>query len=107
MPDENWQISTDFLPGSSLFFIALIFVFQFIPGLFIPGMAGEISLDYTAYRTASILPEDTGWWGNNTKSATDGENHPDDIMRIGLANHDDDINSKLTNSPNLLIGLKS
>jgi hypothetical protein len=101
MLDDNGQISTDFLLGLSLFLIALMFVIQFIPGMFIPSLAGESSLDYTAYRTASILAEDTGWWGNSTGSATDWENHPNNIMRIGLAN-DNDINSRLTNTPNML-----
>jgi hypothetical protein len=101
MLDDNGQIATDFLLGLSLFLIALMFVIQFIPGMFIPSLAGESSLDYTAYRTASILAEDTGWWGNSTSSATDWENHPDNIMRIGLAN-DNDINSRLTNTPNML-----
>lgn len=101
MMDENGQISVDFLLGLSLFLLALMFVIQFIPGMFIPSLAGDSSLDYTAYRTASILAEDTGWWGNSTSSATDWENHPNYTMRIGLAS-DDDINSRLTNTPNLL-----
>jgi hypothetical protein len=70
--------------------------------MFMSGSAGESSLDYTAYRTATVLAEDTGWWGNNTDSGTDWEGaHPADIKRIGLA-VDDEPDSKLTNSPNIL-----
>ncbi|WP_319506301.1 hypothetical protein [uncultured Methanolobus sp.] len=101
MMDENGQVAVDFLMGISLFLIALMFVVQFIPGLFMPGSAGETSLDYTAYRTATILVEDPGWWGNSTSSSTDWEYHPDSIMRIGLA-VDDENSSKSTNLPNLM-----
>ncbi|MDY0387156.1 MAG: hypothetical protein RBT65_08525 [Methanolobus sp.] len=101
MIDEKGQIAVDFLLGISLFLIALIFIVQFIPSLFLSGSAGESSLDYTAYRTAAILAEDTGWWGNSTSSGTAWEAHPDNVMRIGLA-VDHEPESKLTNTPNLL-----
>ncbi|MDG6244212.1 MAG: hypothetical protein QCH31_07450 [Methanolobus sp.] len=103
MMDEKGQIAVDFLLGISLFLIALTFTVQFIPGMFMSGSAGESSLDYTAYRTATILAEDTGWWVNNTGSGsgTDWEAHTSDIKRIGLA-VDDEPRSKLTNSPNIL-----
>ena len=103
MMDEKGQIAVDFLLGISLFLIALTFTVQFIPGMFMSGSAGESSLDYTAYRTATVLVEDTGWWANNTgSSGTEWENYPvGDIRRIGLA-VDDDPSSKLTNSPNII-----
>jgi hypothetical protein len=103
MIDEKGQIAVDFLLGISLFLIALTFTVQFIPGMFMSGSAGESSLDYTAYRTATILVEDTGWWANSTgNSSTDWENYPaQDIRRIGLA-VDDEPSSKLTNSPNII-----
>lgn len=101
MADEKGQIAVDFLLGISLFLMALIFTVQFIPGMFMAGSLRESSLDYTAYRTATILTEDTGWWGNSTGSATDWENHPNIIMRVGLA-VDNDINSRLTDKPNML-----
>ncbi|WP_094227898.1 DUF7287 family protein [Methanolobus psychrotolerans] len=101
MMDEKGQIAVDFLLGISLFLIALTFTVQFIPGMFMSGTAGESSLDYTAYRTATVLVEDTGWWGNSTSSGTDWETQPSNMMRIGLA-ADDEPKSKLTNSPNLL-----
>ncbi|AFV23738.1 hypothetical protein Mpsy_1531 [Methanolobus psychrophilus R15] len=101
MIDEKGQIAVDFLLGISLFLIALMFIVQFIPGLFLPGSANEGSLDHTAYRTATVLAEDPGWWGNTTTSNTDWEHNPADVKRIGLA-ADDDSSSKLTNSPNLI-----
>ena len=101
MIDERGQIAVDFLLGISLFLIALMFIVQFIPGLFIPSSANEGSLDHTAYRTATVLAEDPGWWGNTTTSNTDWEQNTANVKRIGLA-ADDDSSSKLTNSPNLI-----
>jgi hypothetical protein len=102
MMDEKGQIAVDFLLGISLFLIALTFTVQFIPGMFMSGSAGESSLDYTAYRTATVLVEDTGWWANSTDSGTDWENNSiGDIRRIGLA-VDNEPGSKLTNSPNII-----
>lgn len=101
MIDEKGQISIDFLLGISLFLIALMFIVQFIPGLFLPGSANEGSLDHTAYRTAASLTEDPGWWGNTTTSNTNWEKHVTDVKRIGLA-VDDDYSTKLTNTPNLI-----
>ncbi len=101
MGDENGQVAIDFLLGISLVLFAISFTIQFIPGLFMSESAGESSLDYTAYRTATILVEDTGWWENSTNNGTNWESNPDSILRIGLA-ADDDSSSKLTNSPNLI-----
>lgn len=103
MTDERGQIAVDFLLGISLFLIALMFIVQFIPGLFLGSSANEGSLDYTAYRTATILTEDPGWWSDGLTSDTDWEQagHIDKVKRIGLA-VDDDNSSKLTNSPNLI-----
>ncbi len=101
MFDKKGQIAIDFLLGISLVLIALGFTIQFIPGLFISGSAGESSLDYTAYRTAAILAEDTGWWENITMNGTDWENHPNGMLRIGLA-ADDEPRSRLTDTPNLI-----
>lgn len=101
MIDERGQIAVDFLLGISLFLIALMFIVQFIPGLFIPSSANEGSLDHTAYRTATVLAEDPGWWGDNIKSNTGWEHNTANVKRIGLA-ADDDSSSKLTNSPNLI-----
>jgi hypothetical protein len=101
MIDERGQIAVDFLLGISLFLIALMFIVQFIPGLFIPSSANEGSLDHTAYRTATVLAEDPGWWRNTTTNNTDWEQNTANVTRIGLA-ADDDSSSKLTNSPNLI-----
>ncbi len=101
MKDEMGQVAIDFMLGISLVLIAISFTIQFIPGLFMSESAGESSLDYTAYRTAAILTEDTGWWENNTMNGTDWEAHPDRLLLIGLAS-DDETRSRLTRSPNLI-----
>jgi hypothetical protein len=101
MTDENGQIAVDFLLGISLVLIAISFTMQFIPGMFIAGTSGESSLDYTAYRTATILAEDPGWWENSTLNGTDWESNPANTMRIGLA-VDDEPRTRLTNSPDLI-----
>ncbi len=101
MMDDNGQISVDFLVGISLFLITLTFTVQFIPGLFTSVSSGDESIGFIAYRTASILTEDSGWWGNGTDSGSNWEAHINDTMRIGMA-ADDDVNTRLTNTPNIL-----
>ncbi len=105
MIDEKGQIAVDFLLGISLFLIALMFTVQFIPGMFMSGSSGESSLDYTAYRTSTILAEDAGWWANDTASGTNWEYHPEKALRIGLA-MDDETRSRLTKYPNILSSKK-
>ncbi|WP_321419907.1 hypothetical protein [uncultured Methanomethylovorans sp.] len=99
--DDRGQIAMDFLLGVSLVLIAIGFTVQFVPGIFISGSAGEEKLGYAAYRTSCILTEDPGWWSNSTSSGTGWEKHTENVQRIGLA-ADDDINSRLTETPNLL-----
>lgn len=91
----------DFLLGVSLVLIAITFTVQFVPGIFISGFVGEEKLGYAAYRTSCILTEDPGWWSNSTSSGTDWEAHSGDVQRLGLA-VDDDANSRLTETPNIL-----
>lgn len=105
MMDVRGQIAVDFLLGISLVMIALAFTMQFIPGLFTIGNSGESSLDYTAYRTATILSEDSGWWENSTANGTDWEANINYAKRIGLA-ADDESRTRLTNNPNTLSTVK-
>lgn len=91
----------DFLLGVSLVLIAIGFTVQFVPGIFISSFAGEEKLGYAAYRTSCILTEDPGWWSNSTSSGTDWEKHSAGVQRLGLA-VDDDVNSRLTETPNML-----
>ena len=81
---DKGQISFDFLMGIVVFLFTLMFVIQFIPGLFI-STSGEGSLDSVAYRTANLLVEDPGWWENSTHNGTNWEIHIGNISRIGLA----------------------
>lgn len=99
--DDRGQIAMDFLLGVSLVLIAITFTVQFVPGIFISGFVGEEKLGYAAYRTSCILTEDPGWWSNSTSSGTDWEAHSGDVQRLGLA-VDDDANSRLTETPNML-----
>ncbi|WP_321419993.1 hypothetical protein [uncultured Methanomethylovorans sp.] len=101
--DERGQIAIDFLLGISVVLIAIGFTLQFVPGIFISGYGGEEKLGYAAYRTSCILAEDPGWWSDNTSNAsgTEWEKHPDKVQRIGLA-EDNDVNSRLTETPNTL-----
>lgn len=101
MIDDSGQICIDFLMGITVFVFIIGFTTQFIPGIFISGSVGDESLNYVAYHTACILAEDPGWWENNTHDGTDWEEHIENISRIGLAS-DDNINTRLTDTPNLL-----
>ncbi|MGB3479096.1 MAG: hypothetical protein WBB67_08035 [bacterium] len=85
LKDERGQMSIDFLAGLSLFMLALLFLAQFIPGMFVPFQSETIDLSSVSYRTSVILVEDPGWWDNGTCNNTDWENHVENISRIGLA----------------------
>lgn len=99
---EDGQISIDFLLGISIFLLTLGFLIQFIPGLFL-SKSDEGSLNSVAYRTASILSEDPGWWENSlgNKNGTDWETHIENLSRIGLA-ADITPRTKQTTTPNTL-----
>lgn len=86
--------------GIVVFLFTLMFVIQFIPGLFI-STSGEGSLDSVAYRTANLLVEDPGWWENSTHNGTNWEIHIGNISRIGLA-EDEFPDIRRTYTPNKL-----
>ena len=100
MLKDKGQLSFDFLLGIIIFLFTLMFVIEFIPGLFI-STSGEGSLDSVAYRTANLLVEDPGWWGNSTHNGTNWEIHTGNISRIGLA-EDEFPNIRRTYTPNKL-----
>jgi len=97
---DKGQISFDFLIGIVVFLFTLMFVIQFIPGLFI-STSGEGSLDSVAYRTANLLVEDPGWWENSTHNGTNWEINIGNISRIGLA-EDEFPDIRRTYTPNKL-----
>lgn len=105
MSDDGGQIGIDFLLGISIFMLTLAFMVQFIPGLFASSSSGGSSLSSVAYRTASILVEDPGWWSNNTHNGTNWENHTENIRRLGLA-RDTTTSTRLTDEVNFLARLK-
>jgi len=86
MKRAQGQLSLDMLIGLTIFMLSFIFIAQYIPSIFVVERS-DIALYPLAYRTASILTEDTGYWTNGTANGTDWENHyTEDIdFRIGLA----------------------
>jgi len=81
--DKSGKLSLDMIMGVSIFMISFIFIAQYIPSVFVIER-GEIGLYPIAYRTASILAEDPGFWTNGTANGTDWWNHTDASIRIGL-----------------------
>jgi hypothetical protein len=60
--DDSGQMNIDFLFGLAIFLMAFLYVFTFIPGLFVPYQASAIDLSSVAYKTGAILVEDPGWY---------------------------------------------
>ncbi|AEA46152.1 DUF7287 family protein [Archaeoglobus veneficus] len=83
---NDGQLSLDMLIGLTIFMLSFIFIAQYIPSIFVVER-GDIALYPLAYRTASILAEDAGYWTNGTANGTDWENHySEDVkIRAGLA----------------------
>ncbi len=70
--------------------MAFLYVFTFIPGLFVPYQASAIDLSSVAYKTGAILVEDPGWYIYTFDGEEVGnpawETQPlDRLARIGLA----------------------
>ncbi len=83
--ETKGQLSLDMLIGLTVFMLSFIFIAQYIPSIFVVERS-DIALYPLAYRTASVLAEDTGYWTNGTANGTDWENHYSDAdFRIGLA----------------------
>jgi hypothetical protein len=87
LKDERGQMSIDFIAGLSLFMLTLLFLVQFIPGMFVPFQTETIDLSSVSYRTSVILVEDPGWWDTGTDNGEDWEtdNHLANVSRVGLA----------------------
>ncbi len=56
--DENGQITLDYLVGITLFLLALVFVFQYTTGLFIPFESSSDEVTMIADRVATTVVED-------------------------------------------------
>lgn len=80
--DEKGQIGIDFLAGMSLFMLALLFLTQVIPGMFLPFQTETIDLNSVAYRTSVILVEDPGWGDQGIDWEKE---NIENVSRIGLA----------------------
>lgn len=97
--DDTGQSNIDFLFGLAVFLMAFLYVFTFIPGLFVPYQASAVDLSSVAYKTGAILVEDPGWYIYTVDGVEMGnpawEKQPlSQLARIGLAD------DKLT--PNVL-----
>jgi hypothetical protein len=88
--DDGAQSNIDFLFGLAVFLMAFLYIFTFIPGLFVPYQASAVDLSAVAYKTGAMLVEDPGWYiykvddvqmGNPAWETQDIS----DLARIGLA----------------------
>ena len=85
--NSHGQLSLDVVIGLSIFIVALLFVAQYIPSIFVTENE-ELSLYPLVYRTSSILVEDRGYWTNGSSNGTDWENHLGYDLRIGLSSEE-------------------
>jgi hypothetical protein len=88
--DEAAQTNIDFLFGLAVFLMAFLYVFTFIPGLFVPYQASAVDLSSVAYKTGAILVEDPGWYIYRLDGVDMGNpawetQPPSRVARIGLA----------------------
>jgi len=84
MPNNNANLSIDFLAGFTFFLLAFMWVISMIPGLLIGLQAYTIDYDAVAYRTGVILVEDPGWPASPPwESYNDLQKY--NVTRFGLA----------------------
>lgn len=57
MKSDSAQITIDYLAGIGIFLLAVVFVFQFVYGLFIPFQSGSDKATLAADRASTILVE--------------------------------------------------
>lgn len=57
MKSDSAQITIDYIAGMGIFLIAVVFVFQFMQGLFLPFQAGSDKVTLAADRASAILVE--------------------------------------------------
>jgi hypothetical protein len=88
--DDGAQSNIDFLFGLAVFLMAFLYVFTFIPGLFVPYQASAVDLSAVAYKTGAMLVEDPGWYIYTTGGEEMGNpawetQDTSRLARIGLA----------------------
>jgi hypothetical protein len=91
------ELSLDMIVGLTIFMLSFIFIAQYIPSIFVVERE-ELSLYPLAYRTASLLAEDQGFWSNGSSNGTDWEGHLDAEIRIGLAKKPNILNVEKINA---------
>ena len=57
MKSESAQITIDYIAGIGIFLLAVVFVFQFVSGLFIPFQSGSDTATLAADRAGTLLVE--------------------------------------------------
>ena len=57
MKSDSAQVTIDYITGIGIFLLAVIFVFQFVYGLFIPFQSGSDKATLAADRAATVLVE--------------------------------------------------
>jgi hypothetical protein len=88
--DDGAQSNIDFLFGLAVFLMAFLYIFTFIPGLFVPYQASAVDLSAVAYKTGAMLVEDPGWYiyvanGEQMGNPAWETQDLDHLARIGLA----------------------
>jgi hypothetical protein len=88
--DDGAQSNIDFLFGLAVFLMAFLYVFTFIPGLFVPYQASAVDLSAVAYKTGAMLVEDPGWYiytvgGQQMGNPAWETRDTSQLARIGLA----------------------
>ncbi len=100
MEREEAQITIDYITGIGIFLFSVIFVFQFMYGLFTPFQSGADKVTLAADRTATVLVErllnadksgvvnvvDQGrlYYFNNTKLNYSSETYINTLRELGL-----------------------
>lgn len=121
MKSDSAQITIDYIAGMGIFLVAVVFVFQFMYGLFLPFQAGSDEVTLAADRTSSILVErllhtetsgelnaiDQGklYYFNNTKlNYSDQANYTNTLRELGLFSSETmfDVNISVSNLTFLL-----
>lgn len=87
---DDAQTNIDFLFGLAIFLMGFLYVFTFVPGLFVPYQASAVDLSSVAYKTGAVLVEDPGWYiytvGSNQMGNPSWESaNASELARIGLA----------------------
>lgn len=92
------QINIEFVGGAIIFFTTLLFImsstFSVLPKYGEKSRLNE--LEITGWTLSKKLINSKGFWDNSTHNGTDWENHPSDVVSIGLAESYHDLDPEKT-----------